>query len=181
MTPAGPTAARPASGPHGSRWVEPVPANTACSSPVESGAWCHPHPFPPEQGDKLPLRKLRLIIRFSITPAGSAAGPAPAGSARAHTVPAASAGLGHPRGWPQDSRLCPVRSVTPCGRVQADADVLLRFHEAGRKAGIPEERRKALRRRCARLGARPPHQAGRRRPPASRSRQGLPLLRVLGS
>lgn len=48
---------------------------------VESGAGRHLHPFPPEQGDKLPLRKLRLIICFCITPVGSAPGPAPAGSA----------------------------------------------------------------------------------------------------
>ena len=49
---------------------------------VESGAGCRLHPFPPEQGGKLPLRKLRLISWFPITPVGSAPGPAPAGSAR---------------------------------------------------------------------------------------------------
>lgn len=54
---------------------------------VESGIPCHPHPFSPEQADKLPLRKLSLIIWFPITPVGSAPGPAPAGSARACTTP----------------------------------------------------------------------------------------------
>lgn len=55
MTPAGPTADNPP-WPCGAR-----PSKRSQPQHVASSTGCHPHPFPPEQGDKLPLRKLRLI------------------------------------------------------------------------------------------------------------------------
>lgn len=87
VTPAGPMAAGPPAGPPGSGPGRAEPAvHAAHPSWAESGTWCHPHPFPPEQGDKLPPRKLRLIIWFPIMLVGCAPGPAPAGGASASTA-----------------------------------------------------------------------------------------------
>ena len=54
---------------------------------MASATGCHPHPFPPEQGEKLPPRKLRLITCFPIRPAGSAPRPAPAGRTARPALP----------------------------------------------------------------------------------------------
>lgn len=90
VTPAGPMAASPPSGPPGSRCGRAEPAvHTARPGWAESGTWCRPHPIPSEQGDKLPPRKLRLVIWFPIMLVGSVPGPVPVACPRpcAHSPP----------------------------------------------------------------------------------------------